>query len=180
MNHINPLLAKNILTRIDSISKTLAHHETIIAAKWVDNHPHFLINSFILYYYLRPNLSDDSFKKRFYQLPADARKNSWGRELQYIVSNVIIGVKAPLFTQTDTSGNQLSLSDFIGKGKYIFLDFWASWCGPCREENPALRSIYNDFKNKGFTIIGISLDRSKQRWISAIKKDVCRGLRYLI
>ena len=80
-------------------------------------------------------------------------------------------MKAPYFAQEDTTGNKLSLSDFTRKGKYILLDFWASWCGPCREENPALRNIYKDFKNKNFTIIGISLDKSKERWIDAIKKD---------
>ncbi|HET7118449.1 MAG TPA: TlpA disulfide reductase family protein [Hanamia sp.] len=168
---INPILSKRIFARIDSILKILAQHETIIGTNWMKNHPLSSLNSFILYSYLKPNLSDDLLKKRFYQLPVDARKNSWGSELQYIISSVITGVKAPLFSQTDTSGKQLSLSDFTGKGKYIFLDFWASWCGPCREENPALRSIYNDFKNKGLIIIGISLDRSKQPWINAIKKD---------
>ena len=168
---MNPALAKKIFVRIDSVSKVLGQNEAIIADERIKNHPRSFLNSYILYYFLMPYISDDSFKKKFYQLPVETRKNSWGRELQYIVSNVITGVKAPYFAQEDTTGNKLSLSDFTRKGKYILLDFWASWCGPCREENPALRNIYKDFKNKNFTIIGISLDKSKERWIDAIKKD---------
>jgi peroxiredoxin len=82
-----------------------------------------------------------------------------------------IGANAPDFVQNDTSGNPVSLSSF--RGKYVLLNFWASWCGPCRQEHPALRKIYQDFKGRNFTILGVSLDAQdgKTQWIKAIKND---------
>lgn len=73
------------------------------------------------------------------------------------------------FTQNDINGNPISLETF--KGKYILLDFWASWCEPCRRENPNLVEVYKKYHEKGFEIVGISLDEDKEAWANAIKKD---------
>lgn len=82
-----------------------------------------------------------------------------------------IGVMAPDFTQNDVNGKPVSLSDF--RGKYVLVDFWASWCGPCRKENPNVVEAYNKFKSKGFTVLGVSLDRDNGRdaWLKAIEDD---------
>ena len=80
-----------------------------------------------------------------------------------------IGKIAPDIKQQDTLGNAVSLSSF--RGKYVMVDFWASWCGPCRQENPNVVVAYNRFKNKNFTILGISLDQDKDAWQAAIAKD---------
>jgi len=82
-----------------------------------------------------------------------------------------IGQMAPEFTQNDPDGKPVKLSDF--RGKYLLIDFWASWCGPCRQENPNVVKTYNEFKDKNFTILGVSLDRENGRdaWLKAIEKD---------
>ncbi len=82
-----------------------------------------------------------------------------------------IGVQAPDFTQNDVNGLPVKLSSF--KGRYVLIDFWASWCPPCRQENPNVVKAYTKYKGKKFTVLGVSLDRpgAKQDWLNAIKAD---------
>lgn len=80
-----------------------------------------------------------------------------------------VGQIAPDFTMKDTAGNDISLKDF--RGNYIMIDFWASWCGPCRRANPYVVEIFKEFNPKGFQILGVSFDKSQQAWIEAIHDD---------
>ena len=80
-----------------------------------------------------------------------------------------IGSVVSDFSQTDTSGVPVNISAY--RGKYVLVDFWASWCRPCRQENPNVVAAFEKFKNKNFTIVGVSLDQNKKSWIDAIKMD---------
>lgn len=82
---------------------------------------------------------------------------------------VRVGQIAPDFTLPDKDGNEISLSDF--NDQYILIDFWASWCHYCRDENPQLVSLYANYKAKGFEIVGVSIDTDKNNWLEAIADD---------
>ncbi len=85
------------------------------------------------------------------------------------LQNVEVGKEAPVFTQDNPDGQPVSLKDF--RGKYLLIDFWASWCKPCRAENPNVVAAYQKYHDKGFDVLGVSLDRNKEAWIKAINDD---------
>jgi peroxiredoxin len=102
----------------------------------------------------------------------DIRASRAGHRLQQLVDAAMltgIGRPAPVFTQNDSKGRPITLSSF--RGQYLLLDFWASWCGPCREENPNVLKTWRKYHSKGFTVLGVSLDDKKKGWLEAIRKD---------
>jgi peroxiredoxin len=86
-----------------------------------------------------------------------------------ILKKTAVGMMAPEFAQQDSTGRPLSLSSL--KGNYLLIDFWASWCGPCRRENPDIAAAYRKYHDRGFNILGVSLDESRDAWLKAIKDD---------
>jgi len=110
----------------------------------------------------------------FNSLSARIRQSKAGKEYAATIEKLrstAIGATAPDFEQSTPDGKPVKLSDF--KGKYVLLDFWASWCSPCRAENPNVVKAYNQYNEKGFTVLGVSLDneKAKEAWIKAIEKD---------
>lgn len=87
------------------------------------------------------------------------------------LKKVAVGQIAPDFTQNDTDGNPVKFSDVYSKNELTLLDFWASWCGPCRGENPNVVKAYKEYQDKGFSVLGVSLDKDKKAWIKAIEDD---------
>lgn len=91
------------------------------------------------------------------------------QQQQETTSPIAVGKMAPDFSLPDVDGKPFKLSSL--RGKYVLVDFWASWCSPCREENPNVVAAYKQFKNKNFTVLGVSLDKNKSDWVKAIKDD---------
>lgn len=117
---------------------------------------------------------EDAFAKyaakylEFYPQDNPAISQQISKNLE-LVKNRLIGGTAPEIRLPTPEGDTLSLEDY--RGKYLLVDFWASWCGPCRRENPNVRRVYAAYKDKGFEILGVSLDRSEANWLKAIEQD---------
>jgi peroxiredoxin len=140
--------------------------------EFIKKQPSSIVSAFVLYRYFSPNLSAEEVVKYTDLLDKSLAKTQYVkllRDLPAALRTTEIGQQAPDFTLPDPSGKPVKLSDNFGK--YLLVDFWAAWCGPCRRENPNVVRLHNKYKEKGFGVFGVSLDSKKEAWVKAIAKD---------
>ncbi|WP_336517520.1 TlpA disulfide reductase family protein [Pollutibacter soli] len=139
--------------------------------QFVIEHKNSYVTPFAIY--VMKGVSDVAqIENRYNQMNPDLHGSIFAKQLaQQIADSKVgaIGSEAIEFVQNDIEGKPVSLSSF--RGKYVLVDFWASWCGPCRHENPNVVEAYKKFSDKNFTVLGVSLDRAREPWLQAIKDD---------
>lgn len=154
-NQIKPIMAR-IESALDSF--IFSHPDSYVALDAINDNKTMVIDpaTFGKYY-------DPLSKRVLASYTGQKLTDKYNKAKQIAVGKVVD------FTQTDDKGNEFKLSSL--RGKYVLVDFWASWCGPCRAENPHLLKAYQELKNKNFEVVGVSLDETKAAWLNAVKQD---------
>lgn len=158
----------------DEYQMILKENNDKVVKPYIDSHISSPIVLHIINQFIGSQIDIELAEPLYNNLSASNKNSYSGKSLKERIETAkktAIGSYAMNFTQNDTLGKPVSLSDF--KGKYVLIDFWASWCGPCREENPNLVRAFKQYKDKNFTVLGISLDQpgKHQLWLDAIHKD---------
>ena len=167
--------AKKDKAKADSLSalaEAMGAKQKQLAKDYAKAHPSSFVAVFELLNYFSYNPDANELQDVYQGLDTTIRASHSGIALKKTLDAALltgIGRPAPDFTQADERGKAVALSSF--RGKYVLVDFWASWCGPCRAENPSVLSAYRQYHSKGFTILGVSLDTEKDKWVGAIRKD---------
>ena len=161
---------EEIESRYDVLQKEL--HSDYLS--FIKNNPNSYVSLMIIQELLQQAEDPSEYSAMLKKLHPEIQNSEEGIALTNHIEALkitAIGSVAPNFTQNDPNDKPISLSDF--KGKYLLIDFWASWCGPCRKENPNVVKAYHKYKNENFDILGVSLDNpgNKEAWLNAIAKD---------
>lgn len=152
--------------------QAMMDNNQVFTKNFIKEHSNSVVAAYIARYQLAEQASDAELDSLVNKFPAEIAESEYVKDLKKIVEErqkTAIGAVAPDFTMNDQDGKPIELSSL--RGKVVLVDFWASWCAPCRQENPNVVKVYNEFHPKGFEILGVSLDRSKDDWEKAIKDD---------
>lgn len=166
--------SKEEMKKLQEQLVNLGKEQAEIYGVFVKRYPNSPLALYALQQYAGFDIDPVKVEPLFGMLPDEVKSRPAAIDLKKLIEAAkltAIGQPAIEFTQPDTSGVEVSLSSF--KGKYVLLDFWASWCAPCRAENPAVVKVFNNYKDKNFTILGVSLDGAgtRSKWLDAIHKD---------
>jgi thiol-disulfide isomerase/thioredoxin len=157
---------------VEKVSVTLEKQRSEYVKGYAASHPDSYVTAFSIYSSFSYNPVAAELGALYKGLSPGIQDSYFGKKIKesYDAAELTdTGKLAPAFIQNDATGKQVSLASF--KGQYVLLDFWASWCGPCRAENPNVVKAYNTYHPKGFAILGVSLDDNKDKWLAAVKKD---------
>lgn len=156
--------------RFDSFKK---RSRDLTAEAFIKEDPASIVSAYALFRNYSYDLSPSAIETHISWLAPTLSNSQYVKILKDLVAKqkaVLPGNKALDFTSTDPEGNSVKFSEHLGKG-YVLLDFWASWCVPCRKENPNIVKAFEKYQDKGFTVFGVSLDKKKEDWIAGIKED---------
>jgi peroxiredoxin len=159
--------------KLTQFSPEVLEPKVAVLRKFILAHPGSKVGLDQLTQYAIKSSKPDIVEPLLHALKPVLRDSKGGQELALRIQGMrtAIGSEAPSFTLPDTQGHNVSLTDF--RGKYVLIDFWATWCGPCMEEMPNVARAFHQYKDKNFTIVGVSLDRpdSKDKWLNVIDRD---------
>jgi thiol-disulfide isomerase/thioredoxin len=177
MQYANSQMPTEELRReIDEKYEALSQEMKQVSIKFLDENPGTLLSAYILAGTMSQKVDAETVQNVYDQFDENVKNSALGniilKELNRMqMKDVTIGEMYKDMTMKTPDGKDISLSDYAGKGKYVLIDFWASWCGPCRQENPNVVALYKEYKNKDFEIVGVSLDDNNEAWIKGIKDD---------